>query len=101
MTSATANFVSANDAGTPIKQVSDTNIPAGTTISSVSNSTTVILSATCTTANPVTFTLPDRQSKVPSGKGAITLSTGAGAVDILSFSYDGTNINWTLGKTFN
>jgi len=35
------------------------------------------------------------------GAGAITLSTAANAIDVLSFTYDGTNCLATLGKNFN
>lgn len=35
------------------------------------------------------------------GAGAITLSTAASAVDILTFSYDGTNCYASLGKNYN
>lgn len=41
-------------------------------------------------------------SKVPgTGAGAITLSTAANAVDILSVFWDGTNYYWSYGKSFN
>jgi hypothetical protein len=35
------------------------------------------------------------------GGGAVTLSTGANATDILSFTYDGTNCYANLSKNFN
>jgi hypothetical protein len=35
------------------------------------------------------------------GSGAVTLSTGANAVDFLTFYYDGTNCNANLGKNYN
>jgi hypothetical protein len=35
------------------------------------------------------------------GSGAITLSTGANAIDVLTWSYDGTNCLANLNKTFN
>jgi hypothetical protein len=37
---------------------------------------------------------------VNSGAGAITPSTGANAIDVLSFTYDGTNCYATFGKTY-
>jgi hypothetical protein len=44
-----------------------------------------------------TLTLP-AGSLVPGG--SITLSTAAGAVDVLSFVYDGTSFYWTFGEAF-
>jgi len=35
------------------------------------------------------------------GSGAITLSASAGAVDVLAFTYDGTNCYANLGKNYN
>jgi hypothetical protein len=34
------------------------------------------------------------------GAGAVTLSTGASAIDVLSFTYDGTNCYANLGKNY-
>jgi hypothetical protein len=44
-----------------------------------------------------TLTLP-AGSKAPGG--APTLTTTAGAIDVLSFYYDGTTYFWTVGKAF-
>lgn len=45
-----------------------------------------------------------RTLTLPSGSkaagGAFTLSTAAGAVDILAWVYDGTSYFWTIGKAF-
>lgn len=38
---------------------------------------------------------------INSGSGAITPSTGANAIDVLAFTYDGTNCLATFGKTYN
>lgn len=47
-----------------------------------------------------TLTLPGSSKVVGGGAGAITLSTAANSVDIISFYYDGTNFWWTYGKNF-
>jgi N-acetylneuraminic acid mutarotase len=47
-----------------------------------------------------TLALPGTSKVVSSGAGAITLTTTASAIDILSWIYDGTNIFWTYGKAF-
>lgn len=47
-----------------------------------------------------TLTLPGSSKVVGGGAGAVTLTTTASAVDILSFYYDGTNFWWTYGKNF-
>lgn len=47
-----------------------------------------------------TLTLPGNSKVVGAGAGAITLTTTASAIDILSFYYDGTNYLWTYGKNF-
>jgi hypothetical protein len=44
-----------------------------------------------------TLTLPSG-SKVEGG--ALALSTAAGAIDVLAYTYDGTNYFWTIGKAF-
>jgi hypothetical protein len=36
-----------------------------------------------------------------SGSGAVTLSTGANAIDVLAFTYDGTNCYANFAKNFN
>lgn len=47
-----------------------------------------------------TLALPSGSKVVGAGAGAITLTTTASAIDILSFYYDGTNYLWTYGKNF-
>ena len=47
-----------------------------------------------------TLALPVGSKVVGGGAGAITLSTAANSVDIISFYYDGTNFWWTYGKNF-
>lgn len=47
-----------------------------------------------------TLTLPAGSKVRDSGAGAITLSTAANSIDVLSFIYDGTNYLWTYGKSF-
>jgi hypothetical protein len=47
-----------------------------------------------------TITLPAGSKVVSNGGGAVTLSTTAFAVDILSFYYDGSNYFWTYGKQY-
>lgn len=48
-----------------------------------------------------TITLPASSKVIGGGSGAITLTTTANAIDILSWTYDGTNIYWTYGKNYN
>jgi hypothetical protein len=100
-TSATGAFV-ASDAGGPINEPGNTHIPVGTTIASVTNGTTIVASASISTGTGITFYLPNRQSKViGGGRGAVSLTTTANALDDLAWSYDGTNIVWTGGKNAN
>jgi hypothetical protein len=47
-----------------------------------------------------TLALPGSSKVVGGGAGAVTLTTTASAVDIISFYYDGTNFWWTYGKNF-
>lgn len=47
-----------------------------------------------------TLALPANSLVVNDGAGVISLSAGAGAVDVLSFVYDGTNFLWTYGLNF-
>jgi hypothetical protein len=56
MTSATAAFTAA-DVGLPVWESGAAHIPANTYILSVTNGTTVVLSAIAATGNPVTFTI--------------------------------------------
>jgi hypothetical protein len=48
-----------------------------------------------------TLTLPASSKVVSGGSGAITLTTTASAIDVLSWVYDGTNYLWTFGRNFN
>lgn len=47
-----------------------------------------------------TLTLPAGSKVINGGAGAVSLSTAAGAIDILAFVYDGTNYFWTIGNNF-
>jgi len=48
-----------------------------------------------------TLTLPAGSKVIGGGAGAITLTTTAGAVDIISFVYNGTSYLWNYGKNYN
>lgn len=48
-----------------------------------------------------TLALPAASKVVNTGSGAVSLSTAASAIDVLSWVYDGTNYLWTYGNTFN
>lgn len=100
-TSATANFAT-TDVGKPISESGSAHITMGVTIASRTNSTTVVLSATAASGTGITFYLPSRTSKVlGSGNGMVTLTTTAGALDVLGWSYDGTNYVWGIQKDAN
>lgn len=47
-----------------------------------------------------TLALPSGSKVRDGGAGAITLSTAANAIDILSYFYDGTNYFWTYAKNY-
>lgn len=47
-----------------------------------------------------TLTLPAGSKVINGGAGAITLTTTANAIDVLTFYYDGTNYFWTYGKNY-
>lgn len=47
-----------------------------------------------------TLTLPAGSLVINGGGGAVTLSTGAGDIDILTWYFDGTNFFWTLGTDY-
>lgn len=47
-----------------------------------------------------TLTLPGGSKVINDGGGAVTLSTGAGDIDILTWYYDGTNFFWTIGVNY-
>jgi hypothetical protein len=48
-----------------------------------------------------TLTLPAGSKVINGGGGAITLTSTAGATDVLSYFYDGTNYYWTVGYNYN
>lgn len=47
-----------------------------------------------------TLTLPSGHKVVGGGSGTVSLTTTAGAIDMLCCYYDGTNYFWTIGKNF-
>lgn len=47
-----------------------------------------------------TLTLPGSSLVINGGGGAVTLSTGADELDILTWYFDGTNFYWTIGKDY-
>lgn len=65
---------------------------------SAGNSGTLIVRQDATGGR--TLTLPAGSLVVNGGGGAITLSSGANNVDIISFLYDGTNYYWWYGLNF-
>jgi hypothetical protein len=48
-----------------------------------------------------TITLPAGSKVIGGGAGAVTLTTTASAIDILTFFYDGINYFWNIGKNYN
>jgi hypothetical protein len=48
-----------------------------------------------------TLTLPAGSKVINGGGGAVSLTTAANAVDVLSYFYDGTNYFWTVGYNYN
>ena len=48
-----------------------------------------------------TLTLPAGSKVINGGGGVVTLTTTAGATDVLSYFYDGTNYYWTVGYDYN
>lgn len=70
-------------------------------ISGATNGATGVLIVKQDATGSRTLTLPAGSKVVNAGGGAVTLSTAANAVDILSFVYDGTNYWWTIGKNYN
>lgn len=47
-----------------------------------------------------TLTLPGSSKVIGGGAGAVTLSTVANSIDVLSWIYDGTNFYWTKGLNY-
>jgi hypothetical protein len=47
------------------------------------------------------LTLPGSSKVINGGGGVVTLTTTAGATDVLSYFYDGTNYYWTVGYNYN
>ena len=63
---------------------------------------TVMSAAATLGAASITAYLPGRQSKVTGGgNGAVALTATANALDVMAWSYDGTNLVWTVGKNAN
>jgi len=48
-----------------------------------------------------TLALPSGSKVINGGGGVATLTTTAGAIDVLSYFYDGTNYYWTIGYNYN
>ena len=48
-----------------------------------------------------TLTLPATSKVIGGGSGAITLTTNANAIDILTWVYNGTNYFWNKGLNYN
>jgi predicted transcriptional regulator len=48
-----------------------------------------------------TLTLPAGSKVINGGGGVVALTTTAGATDVLSYFYDGTNYYWTIGYNYN
>jgi hypothetical protein len=48
-----------------------------------------------------TLALPANSKVINGGGGVVTLTTTAGATDVLSYFYDGTNYYWTVGYNYN
>jgi hypothetical protein len=48
-----------------------------------------------------TLTLPGGSKVINGGGGVVALTTTAGATDVLSYFYDGTNYYWTVGYNYN
>ncbi len=74
------------------RTLSITNIPAGVTYGTIE----VIQDAGVLR----TLALPTGSVVVNDGQGVVTLTTGAGAKDILSFRYNGTEFQWTIGLNY-
>lgn len=97
VTSATAAFV-AGDVG---KRISGGSIPAGATIASVTNSTTVVISAAATgSATGVTLTLADRAptpTTTPRASSSVSLAitpyAAADEIDLVVTPMAGKNVN--------
>ncbi|MHA4810548.1 autotransporter outer membrane beta-barrel domain-containing protein [Flavitalea flava] len=48
-----------------------------------------------------TLALPSGSKVINGGGGAVTLTSAANAIDVLSYYYDGTNYYWTVGYNYN
>lgn len=70
-------------------------------ISGAANGMTGILIVKQDATGSRTLALPAGSLVVDGGSGAVTLSTAANAVDLLTWTYDGTNYLWTHGTNFN
>lgn len=54
-----------------------------------------------TNSGTSTLTLPSGSKVINAGAGSVTLTQTAGAVDIMTFYFDGTNYWWTIGYNYN
>ncbi len=62
---------------------------------------TIIVKQDATGSRTLTLPAQCTNKVINGGAGAITLSTAANAIDILTFTYDGTNCYWTYGPNYN
>lgn len=69
-------------------------------ITGLSNGMSGILRVTQDGTGGRTLSLPAGSKVVFNGVGAVTLSAVPGAVDILAWEYDGTNLYWCIGRRF-
>ncbi|MBN4663807.1 hypothetical protein H4F36_23510 [Escherichia coli] len=70
-------------------------------ISGIANGMTGVLKLTQDGSGGRTITLPASSKVVNGGAGAITLTTAAGGIDVITFTHDGSDYLWTYGKNFN
>jgi len=71
--------------------------------SGLSNGMTGTLIVTQDATGSRTLSLPSACTNkvIGGGSGTVTLTTAGGGIDILTFTYDGTNCYWTYGKNYN
>jgi hypothetical protein len=79
--------------GTSTRSLTLTNLTAGA-------SGTLILKQDSTGGAALTFGASPASKVIGGGGGAVTPTAAASAIDILCWTYDGTNIFWTLGGNF-
>jgi len=70
-------------------------------ITNIQNGDVGIIKVIQGTGGSRTLTLPANSKVINGGAGAVTLSTGVGDEDFISFVYDGTDYNWNLGVNYN